>query len=89
MWVPEDKVKDINDKKVFKTKAQDGGNSEAAIHHDIDACIKKLQTGMSGQKVNFSNKQMKRVFIKLSKDGKTLLYQKLQSDQSCLDKIKG
>lgn len=48
-----------------------------------------LNRGILGQKVNFSNSQIKNVVIKLSSDGKTLMWQKREGSRSIIDKVKG
>ena len=55
----------------------------------ISKSIHWLNRGINGQKVNFSNSEIKNVIIKLSADGKFLMWQKREGDRSIIDKVMG
>ena len=55
----------------------------------LEASQKRLRKGITAIKFNYSNTGIKNVIIKLSKDLKTLEYQKVEKDKNLWDKIKG
>ena len=48
-----------------------------------------MKEGIRATKYNFSNSRKVEVIIKISNDGKTLIYEKLASWQTLWDKVKG
>ena len=58
-------------------------------HLSIETSIARLKKGINATKLNFSDSRMKDVTLKLSKDGKCLIYAKHDRSKTVLEKIKG
>ena len=86
--IDEKTVKEIKAKTRIK-KAPVSSNSNPKPQRSLEASQDWLQQGIECVKVNFSDSKMKQVILKLSRDLKTLQFERPAKDQGWWDRIRG
>ena len=91
--VDSEKIDEIKQKTQFSDERDEfdtsGSFGNKQPEQSFASSFTRMKEGIRATKYNFSNSRKVEVVIKISNDGKTLIYEKLDSSKTLWDKFKG
>ena len=87
--ISEELVEKIRQKSIFEQVTNYSIRRLNVSQNDTRASINHLVKGVNAQKINFTDVKTKNISIRMTADGQSLVYRRLESERNCWEKVSG
>lgn len=87
--ISEELVEEIKQKSVFEQMINYSIRRSNLPQNDTRASANRMVKGVNALKINFTDVKTKNISIRMTADGQSLAYRRLESERTCWEKVSG